>query len=247
MVAKMRIRPEMTLGELAIQYPSTIPWLLKNQWDFCCGGAHDIKWACQVHDWEFDDFFVTIQKEIRAATSPSESLTRTWEPNQIAELLDHIVQNFHEPHREEFKQLRPLMSKAISVHSETHPFLNDLGDAVSDLIADLEPHMQKEENVLFPTIRSYCPDGAEAQQPLLGRQQSLMAMSAMRSEHETAGLLIEKIRWLTNDFTLPESACMTLELLYQKLEAFHRDLQIHIHLENNVLFPLFENMELSMS
>ena len=59
----------------------------------------------------------------------------------------------------------------------------------------------------------------------------------MVQEHDDAGNLTKEIRELTRNFTAPEDSCNSFKALYQGLEAFEADLHLHIHLENNLLFP----------
>jgi regulator of cell morphogenesis and NO signaling len=59
----------------------------------------------------------------------------------------------------------------------------------------------------------------------------------MEHEHEEVGRNLEKIRTLTNNYALPEDACASYKLFFKMLEEFESDLFIHIHLENNILFP----------
>jgi regulator of cell morphogenesis and NO signaling len=46
-----------------------------------------------------------------------------------------------------------------------------------------------------------------------------------------------EIRALTCDYPLPPYACSTVRALYEGLAALEADLHVHIHLENNILFP----------
>ena len=62
-------------------------------------------------------------------------------------------------------------------------------------------------------------------------------ISVMEMEHEMVGKNMEEIRMLTNNYSLPEDACASYNLLYRLLAEFEDDLHTHIHLENNILFP----------
>ena len=59
----------------------------------------------------------------------------------------------------------------------------------------------------------------------------------MEMEHEVVGEHLAKIRELTGHYTLPDDACASYSLLYRMLDAFEDDLHLHVHLENNILFP----------
>lgn len=243
MLVPVPIDSQTTLAQIATHYPDTIKWFVKNGWDFCCGGFHDLEWACKAHNMSLSAFQDAIAPYIqRDASSGCEG---PWTANRLGELIDHILQAFHQPHREAFSVLRPLASKVAEVHGEKRPQWVELRDELEKLFSELEMHMMKEEKVLFPTIRTFT--GGAAEGPVLGRQQSLFAIKAMKSEHEDAGLTLERLRWLTDGFEKPEDACATVTALYDQLEAFTHELLQHIHLENNLLFPIFEDLEYSMS
>ena len=89
---------------------------------------------------------------------------------------------------------------------------------------ELESHMQKEEQVLFPLLAR--GHGAMAAMPI----------TVMRMEHDDHGVALERLLALTNNITLPRAACNTWRALYLGLRAFKEDLMAHIHMENNILF-----------
>ena len=91
--------------------------------------------------------------------------------------------------------------------------------------------MLKEERILFPYITSMVQEGRclgpFAEGPI----------SVMFLEHDTAGNILKKLRNLSDDYNLPPDACNTFRAAYTNLETFEEDLHMHIHLENNILFP----------
>jgi len=65
----------------------------------------------------------------------------------------------------------------------------------------------------------------------------------MEHEHENAGRALDEIRRLTAAFTPPPHACATYRGLYEGLRELEHDLHLHIHLENNILFPRALDLE----
>ena len=59
----------------------------------------------------------------------------------------------------------------------------------------------------------------------------------MLREHDDAGDALQRLRELTDDYTVPDGACNTWRALWAGLAALETDLHQHIHLENNILFP----------
>lgn len=98
--------------------------------------------------------------------------------------------------------------------------------------------MLKEEQILFPYIvameRSVV-ETAPAPFAPFGTVKNPVRMMMM--EHETVGDLLQELRALSSNYTVPADGCISYQTLYRALEAFEKDLHQHIHLENNILFP----------
>jgi regulator of cell morphogenesis and NO signaling len=96
------------------------------------------------------------------------------------------------------------------------------------MLAELETHMAKEEQMLFPALLS----GVAGCTPF--------AIRRMRLEHADHDVRLEELKAGANAFQAPSDACGTWRKLYAGCEKLHNDLRAHIDTENNVLFPTFE-------
>ena len=105
-------------------------------------------------------------------------------------------------------------------------------------------HMRKEEQVLFPFIERM-EEAVIAGQPVLPAPFSTVnnPVAMMIHEHDIAGNLLRSMRTLSNNYEAPDGACVSYRALYSALAEFERDLHLHIHLENNILFPRAVEME----
>ena len=134
--------------------------------------------------------------------------------------------------REELPLVDALAAKVLSVHGRNHPELVRVRALVAALRADLEPHLQKEERVLFPAIaaaaagRREFPFGTVAQ-----------PIRVMLAEHDRAGDLLAGLRAATSGYAVPDDACASYRSLYERLEALELDTHLHVHKENHTLFP----------
>jgi len=140
--------------------------------------------------------------------------------------------------RAEIQRLTPLMNKVTMRHGEIHPELFELQRAFRELCEELESHLRKEEQILFPYIKHLemsAKNNLSSTRPPFGSVNNPIRM--MMSEHDAVGGLLRKMRQITLDFSLPEGACMSYRALFFGLEEFEKDLHQHTHLENNVLFP----------
>jgi regulator of cell morphogenesis and NO signaling len=123
--------------------------------------------------------------------------------------------------------------RVASKHGDSFPYMKEVYVLFAELKEEFEQHMQKEEKVLFPKIKLLELNAT-------GNQNAnyLQApIDMMEQDHEHAGMTMQKIRELTNNYTAPEQACTTFRLTLDSLKAFEEDLHQHVHLENNILFP----------
>ena len=208
---------ESSLAELAINIPMASQIFRKNRLDFCCGGKISLKEACEQKNLDLKELIAQL------AGLENKSIPELEIP--LKELPDYIVQRYHEDLRKRLPELILLSQKVERVHGDNDHCPNGLTQLLTEIQSELFTHMMKEENILFPLIKS-------------GRgHMALMPVKVMSSEHEAHGRQLEELHRLTNDFTSPAEACPTWRALYKGLEKLEEELMEHIHLENNVLFP----------
>ncbi len=148
--------------------------------------------------------------------------------HDAAALTRHIETRYHARHREQLPVLASMAARVEDVHFGDDGVPEGLSLLLQQMMAELDAHMEKEEAVLFPAIRSGGMPGIE--QPI----------AVMRADHAGHDRDLAEIRRLTADLTLPGGACGTWTRLYAGLTEFVDDLTEHMRLENEVLFPQFE-------
>jgi len=218
----MNIDATTRIGEIATQHPLATRVFHRHGIDFCCGGGKPLADACAARGVETG----VVLEELHTQLGAREADETRWDKQPLSDLIRHILVTYHEPLYEELARLSDAARKVYRVHREKAPeTLSELFEVVVGLQAELESHMAKEEQILFPMILN--GQGARASGPI----------SVMEHEHETAGRALARIRELTNDYEVPEQACNTWRALWHGLAALEKDLHEHIHLENNILFP----------
>ena len=223
----MTITEQTLVADIATDVPSSIQVFQRHGVDFCCGGRRPLAVVCEELGLSAAD----IAQEIEASASPRDAAERDWTSVPLAELTQHIVARYHDVLRSELPHLELLSAKVKRAHGSKAPgMLHRVDAAVRELSADLTAHMRKEEQVLFPAICALEQSGACAM-PLTE------AIHVMESEHDRAGELLTDLRAATDDFTPPEWACVATRALYQGLALLESEMHVHVHLENNVLFP----------
>ncbi|CAB3878381.1 Iron-sulfur cluster repair protein YtfE [Achromobacter anxifer] len=210
---------EQSLGQLARSIPGATQVFHEYQLDFCCGGKKSLAEAAAQRSLDAAQIEARLAE---LARNPSQETD--WGQASAAELVDHILARYHEVHRQQLPELIRLALKVEQVHADSPDCPTGLADHLRGMQQELESHMQKEEQVLFPMLAR--GHGAMAGMPIM----------VMRAEHDDHGVALERLLALTNGITLPRAACNTWRALYLGLRAFKEDLMAHIHLENNILF-----------
>jgi regulator of cell morphogenesis and NO signaling len=216
-----------TLAELVSAHPGAARVLERHHLDYCCGGADRLAAACAERG-------VDPASVLDELTALGPEATPDWAAMGPAELVDHLEATHHRYLKEELPRLTALVDKVAGVHGDRHPELRDVQRTSAELRADLEPHLMKEEQVLFPMIREL--DGATTAPSFhCGTLQNPIRMMLM--EHDRAGELLARLRELTSGYQVPDDGCASYQALYAGLAELELDTHQHVHKENNLLFP----------
>lgn len=230
----MNITPETHVGAIATEVPASIRVFQQFGIDFCCGGKKPLAAVCADQKLSYDD----VARAIEAATVTA-SDDRDWASEPLSVLVDHIISRYHDTLRRELPRLQAMADKVLSVHGAHAPELQKIHAYFRELAADLDAHMNKEEMILFPSIKDL--ESAGRSRFPLGALR--MPMSVMEQEHDRAGELLAALNETSGGYAPPEWACNTFRGLYAGLEELERDLHVHVHLENNILFPRTAELE----
>jgi regulator of cell morphogenesis and NO signaling len=174
-----------------------------------------------------------------AQESPPANEVR-WPDRTLTELCDHIEQTHHAYLKTELPRLEGIIAKVLSAHGANHPALQAVRSAFADLKAELEPHLFKEERILFPAIRQLEQSAVKLHFPF-GTVRN--PIQVMEHEHENAGAALQRIRQATANFQVPSDACNTYRVMLVGLEQLEQNMHQHVHKENNILFPRAKRLE----
>lgn len=209
------------VGEIAANLAGATGVFRRFGIDFCCQGNIPLDEAARSRGIDFD-----VLHEALLELDSTQQVTGL--PEGTDELIDHILTRFHEVHRLQIPELIMLSRKVEQVHAGKPGVPTGLADSLQHALGELEVHMRKEELILFPAMRR---QGAG---PLDG------PIAQMRDDHVDHGEFLDRISELTSNFTVPEGACGSWQALYAGARQLRDDLIEHIHIENNILFPRFE-------
>jgi regulator of cell morphogenesis and NO signaling len=206
------------VADIAANLPGATEVFRAHKIDFCCGGQKSLAAAAEAKGVPLDALETELTK-LAADSQPA--------PQATPELIDHILQRFHEVHRRELPELIRLAARVEERHQGNAEAPVGLHAALEELAEALEAHMQKEEQILFPLMLSG------------GHPMITAPIGHMRHEHDEHGVRLENLEAVARGFKLPPEACSTWRALYTGVRKLIDDIHQHVHLENNVLFPRF--------
>ena len=218
--AQPALSADQQIGQIAVQVPGATAVFRRLKLDFCCGGQVSLSQAAA--DKGLDPSAVLAEL---AALQRSDAVPEAASPSA---LIDHIVARYHDVHRAQLPELVRMARRVEAVHRDNPDVRAGLADLLEEISEELQSHMLKEEQVLFPMLKSG------------GNPMVVHPIGMMRAEHVDHGEALDQLNALTNDATPPLGACNTWRALYAGIAQLGDDLIHHIHLENNVLFPQFE-------
>lgn len=221
---------QTTVGRLVVDRPERARIFERFGIDYCCGGKRPLEQTCREKGVRLEDVLEAIEIQDRTERTPA----RDWSQAGLAELVEHIVGKHHEYLRQELPRLERLIEKVAGAHGDRRPALRTLRDVFHQFRAELEAHMFKEEQILFPMCRQL--ESADSL-PQFRCGTVFNPIRVMFEEHDDAGAALLEMYTLTDGYTPPRDACNTYRAMLSGLAELQRDLHEHVHLENNILFP----------
>jgi len=225
---------EKEIGQFVADDFRTAAVFSKYKIDFCCNGNRTINEVCEKKGLDNNDLLDELYAVISSKTNQSIDY-KSWPLDLLA---DYIQKKHHRYVEEKIPVLKQFLNKLCSVHGERHPELLKINELFTASAGELASHMKKEELILFPFVKRMVDaklENSGIQSPQFGTVEN--PITAMMQEHDNEGERFRQIAEITNNYTPPADGCNTYQVTFAMLKEFEQDLHLHIHLENNILFP----------
>ena len=224
----MKTYKQTKIGDIVTQDFRAAEVFKKAGIDFCCGGSQSLEDACR--DKKLD--VAEIESELSKLENSELVSSHRFNEWKLDFLCDYIVNTHHQTVMKLLPELTFYTQKIAEVHGDNHPELSEIANLFAQVDTELRQHLRNEEEVLFPAIREVLKtNSAESKATIISE------ITRMTGEHEFAGGAMDKINELSHRYAVPEDGCNTYRVAYKLLEQFEDDLHIHVHLENNILYP----------
>lgn len=218
--------------DIVNEMPKAADLFKKNRIDFCCGGNIPLSQAANESGVNIEELTAGL-KEIHENNENRKDTPDIWTESASEDIVKHIQERYHRPLEEELAQLSPYVTKVSKVHGAGHPELIRVYELFYELKKELLDHTAKEDSTVFPMLLKLDDPNVE------NKEEKIAYITELEKEHDHAGSILKELREITSDFTPPLDACGTYRLVYKRLEMLESDTFMHIHLENNILFPRY--------
>ncbi|MDP2385753.1 MAG: iron-sulfur cluster repair di-iron protein [Bacteroidota bacterium] len=233
-IKKNNSSSEPTIGELVAKDFRKAEIFKKYNIDFCCGGKKTVNQAC--NDKKVD--YLMVEKELNEIDAIVSRVEQKFDEWNLDFLIDYILNTHHNYVKKTIPLLLEYTTKVAKVHGHTHPEVITISEKFNAAADELNGHMCKEEQILFPYIKQLVLAKSTNQNvPYTAFGAVKNPIEMMEHEHDLVGDIFKTIRELSSNYTPPEDCCATYKVSFLKLKEFEEDLHQHIHLENNILFP----------
>ncbi len=216
------ISPEARICDLARDFPGTIREFERHGVDYCCGGKRTLAEACARQGIDLETLIARLACAVEAAVPEEEYLAE----RTIVDLVGLVLSRYHLGLRDELGRLEAMAQRASERHGEHRPELCEVARLVAQLRREMAAHLDREEQAIFPALLSGRSTGVRGE------------LRTAEQEHESVGETLARLREVTAGFEPPAEACNTWRGLFHGLAELERETHRHVHLENNVLFPL---------
>ncbi len=227
-----------TLGEVVAKFPNAATVFQNSRLDFCCGGDRTLAAAvAESGELDLEDLLSVLNRAWSLQMAQNEP-AEDWRDASLTALVDHIFQQHHAYLHQNLPLIGELTTKILRVHGARHgDVLTPLHRQFHRFKMEMEEHLIEEEVQVFPKIKEF---ERSHSRDLLA--EAIRRIDKLEGDHDQAGYLLKTMRETTKDYKLPDDACRTFVRTYQMLEEAEDNTFVHVHLENNILFPRLRHL-----
>jgi regulator of cell morphogenesis and NO signaling len=235
-LSNFEIEPATTVSDIVSRDYRTAEVFRKYDIEYCCGGKWPLETVCMMKGLKFED----LKKELKLVSRNTDISTslpyETWDVDFIT---SYIINVHHQYLRTTLPVTEEILTEFLADHEKKFPYMVKVKNSFDRMKKDIMPHIKHEEETIFPYICqvSHAYENSDSYARLLVKTLRKPLDSMMRHEHDMLSAPILNIRNLTNNYSIPEKACVSHKVVLSRLKELDNDLMQHIYLENEVLFP----------
>lgn len=241
-LSTLDINPKSIVSDIVARNYRTADVFKKYEIEYCCGGKWPLETICMMKGIDINELQKELIMAARDLQIPAFLSFHDW---NVDFLTDYIINIHHYYLKKTLPELKLQLDDFIEEHIKKYPELSQLKTSYDKLYKEIIPHIQEEEDLIFPYIKqvAHAFENKDSYAALLVKTLRKPIDKLMKQEHEIVNSIVFQLRALTGNYTAPEKACISHRVIYSKLKELDNDLLQHIYLENNILFPKALAME----
>jgi len=227
-----------SVAEIVIENINTASVFKKYKVDFSIYGNMLLSQACEVQKINFKHIISDLK-----SVNDKVYYLKDYNSWKLDFLIDFLVNIQHEYKEENILFLKEHGKKVAAIYGKEYKEIIEINLLIEEIADGILEHMKNEENTIFPYIKKLIE--AKNKKTVINDNKSPLneSVEVIEDEHEKVSKTFKKISELTNNYKIPENTCISLKVLYLKLQQFEELLNNHIHIENNILFPKAKKLE----
>jgi regulator of cell morphogenesis and NO signaling len=168
----------------------------------------------------------------------------------VQQLIQYIDTTFHAKEEEDLLKVTSFLSKILTIKNENsrvNYLVKNITIEFQKLEKQLIEHCKSEELTFFPYIKKLL-DVKNSKSNFSSNQISLIKnpIRVLENEHKDSLKALQEMKELTDNFHMIDGEDIYNQLM-EALSTFNRNLHLHFHIENNLLFPKLLEIELVLT
>lgn len=155
----------------------------------------------------------------------------TWLNKPYGEVVEHIVENYHEKLSNQMKELSKLTTTIMKVHGAEHEELFEVHRLFHIIQINMVQHIIRQESRIFPVVKRYSRRPIEE---LLDK--AIKEINDYKSKEDNTKEILKELEIITNNYTAPQDGCATYDRTYDFLKELHESIMSHLEFEDDILF-----------
>jgi len=226
------------IADIVVDNINTSKVFKKYNIDYCIEGKKNLFTICKKRNIDLQK----ITDDLKAVNTNIYYLQNynSWELN----FLIHFLSDIHHDYKEEnILLLKEYGHKIAEAYTNEYKELKEINTLIQDVTEEILEHMKNEETILFPYLKELLKLKETKVKIKKSALPKIKSIDDFEDEHFKIRLVFNRIAQLTKNYTIPKNVCDSFKLLFTRLEKFDNELQDHIHIENNILFPKAKELE----
>jgi regulator of cell morphogenesis and NO signaling len=207
--------------------------------DFYCQGHRSFEQAC----FEDNVPMMNLMNELWDLDDISSGMHDFYNMD-LTELSIYILNKHHKFAEKRVTFIKHTLERLEREHGGSKNHVARLKQIFDELSLYLTVHMKHEEFIIFPFIQKMLRTKNIEFSKLTGIEHPI---AAMKEDHRHEVSTLKRLKTVTNSYAVPKDADYALKITYSAMRELEEDLKVHMHLENNILFPRAVSFATSLS